>query len=98
MAKITRTFKQTVVTILTVNTETNNTAEEVVTLNDTFSGENVKEKILKRLRRTMETPNIKIVAVKDYETKETLRGMDVATFIAYSDEMPEEQEKRNNRK
>lgn len=96
MAKITRTFKESVVTVLTVDTTTNNTAEEVVTFPVPYTGEKAKEKLLRKLRRTMETETKKIVAIKNIEITETLRGMDAETFIANSEVLSDEQARRKN--
>lgn len=96
MARITRTFKESVVTVLTVDTTTNNTTDEVVTFPVPYTGEKAKEKLLRKLRRTMETETKKIVAIKNIEITETLRGMDAETFIENSEVLTEEQERRKN--
>ena len=77
---ITRTFEESNVTVMCVDTETAEVSNE--TFHFAYAMDN--EKALKVCKKLYESATTKIVAVVDNEVTETLRGMTEETFLANS--------------
>lgn len=83
--KITRTVTKTVATALVVDPKTANTSFVDVTVVGALTDE---KKLLKAVKKAIETENCTVVAIKDVNTFEELYGMDEETFMFYATKLP----------
>lgn len=82
---VTRTITTTQVTVLGMDVEKCEPMNETFTVPRTYKDE---EKLLKAVKAIGETDTFKIVKIVDTEVKETLYGMDEATFISNATVLP----------
>lgn len=76
---VTRTIKTTTVTAMTINIDS--ASVDNVTL--TLSGEHTDEAyLLKAVKKSFDTDNVRVAAILDYHVDSALYGMDEETFIA----------------
>ena len=83
--KITRTVTTTIAKALVVNPETADTNVVEVSIAGVFKED---KKLLKAVRKAVETPVCAVVAIKEVTTVEELYGMDEETFIAHAHKLP----------
>lgn len=75
---VTRTFKAVDCNVLCLNIETKETVEETVTLYGHYPTE---DKLLKAVKKRIETPSIRVVTISASDTYEQLLGQDEEYFI-----------------
>ena len=83
--KITRTVTTTIAKALVVNPETAETNVVEVSIAGVFKED---KKLLKAVRKAVETPVCAVVAIKEVTTVEELYGMDEETFVAHAVKLP----------
>lgn len=83
--KITRTVTTTIAKALVVNPENANTDTVEVRLAGVFKED---KKLMKAVRKAIETDNCAVVAIKGVDTVEELYGMDEETFVAHAVKLP----------
>ena len=82
MAKmITRTFRTQEVTVMTMDVTTNVTEPKTITLPHVMPD---NDKILKAVKKKLDTDTLKVVYVIGSEVKEQLRGVGEEQFLAIS--------------
>ncbi len=81
---VTRTVEEAEVSVMTVNTET----EEVFTRVHHVSATIGEENVLKYIQKHFDTDKEKSVMIQKYETTEILYGMSEQTFIALAKVLP----------
>ena len=82
---ITRTMKTTEAEILCMDLESTTPVYRTVVLPRTYKDERA---VLKKAKEVLETETLKCVHCEEYETKETLYGMDEQTFIDNAEILP----------
>lgn len=83
--KITRTVTTTIANALVVDPKTANTSFVDVTIVGVFTDE---KKLLKAVKKAVETENCTVVAIKGVNTFEELYGMDEETFMTHAVKLP----------
>ena len=78
---ITRTFRTQIVHVMTMDTSTNDTEVNTITLPRVYA-EN--DKMLKEAKKRIDTDIIKAVYIVGSEVKEELRGVDEEKFLEIS--------------
>lgn len=82
---VTRTIKTTTATALCVNTITAEPYNETVTVSGEYTD---TKKLLKVIKRKLETEDVSVAAVVESHVNETLYGMTEETFIANAEILP----------
>lgn len=83
--KITRTVTTTIAKALVVNPETANTEVVEARIAGVFNDD---KKLMKAVKKAIETENCTVVAIKGVDTLEELYGMDEETFMAHAVKLP----------
>lgn len=83
--KITRTVTTTIAKALVANPETAKTDVVEVRLAGVFNDD---KKLMKALKKAIETENCTVVAIKGVDTIEELYGMDEDTFVLHAVKLP----------
>lgn len=86
--QVTRTIITTKANVMCLDIQTGEPCNKVFTAPRTYKD---NEKLLKVLKSTEETDELKLVHIVDVKTEETLYGMDEAEFIKYATVLPPRQ-------
>ncbi|MBO7731150.1 MAG: hypothetical protein J6S67_01305 [Methanobrevibacter sp.] len=82
---VTRTIITTEAVVLMVNVNTNEVFEKTVTLSGAFE---TKEDVEKKASKAFNSAESKVIAVKSFEQKEALYGMDEQFFLQNASILP----------
>lgn len=83
--KVTRTMKNTVVTMMAVNTETKDVFEQEIVLPRTYKDE---AKIMKLIQAMFAGEPVQPVSILSTRVEESLYGMTEADFMKYAEKLP----------
>ena len=86
--QVTRTITTTKANVMCLDITTGEPCNKVFTAPRTYKD---NDKLLKVLKSTEETDDLKLVHIVDVTTEETLYGMTEAEFIKYAQKMPPRQ-------
>ena len=86
--QVTRTITTTKANVMCLDINTGEPCNKVFTAPRTYKD---NDKLLKVLKQTEETDELKLVHIVDITTEETLYGMTEAEFIKYAQKMPPRQ-------
>lgn len=82
---VTRSFKAVDCNVLCLDIQTKETIDKSVTLYGNYRSD---EKIKDAVRKMIETPTVKVVAVSTSDTYEQLLGMSEEKFISAAEKLP----------
>ena len=82
---VTRTIITTEALLLMVNVQTNEVFEKTATISGAYD---TKEEVEKKASKAFNSAESKVIAVKSFEQKEALYGMDEQDFIAQAKILP----------
>lgn len=82
---VTRTIITTEALLLMVNVQTNEVFEKTVTISGEFDS---KDDVEKKAAKAFNSAESKVIAVKSFERKEALYGMDEQDFISQAKILP----------